>query len=545
MQRVTCDRIGRALRDVRVFGGTLLASLLSCTASGQPARAFDIADVHVSATFTNPDTFVTGGILRDGRYDLRRATMLDLIGLAWRVDADKVVGGPGWLALDRFDIAARAPQSTSPEMVNLMLQALLADRFQLALHKDTRPLPAFALTTGTGKPKMKESDGSGRSGCQPQPQSGATTYSVVSCHNVSMEAFAGTLRRIAGDYLTEPVVDATSLPGTWDFDLKWNPRSRVLPAGAERITIFDAIEKQLGLTLGVKQIPTPVIVVERVNEKPTGNPPGIAEKLPLLSPVFEVASIKPSAPDERFGYRRYPSGRLEIHAFPMKMLIATAWDVDWDHMDDRIAAPKWVDSKRFDIVAKTSAAPDAPRGTGMIDQDLELMLRALLTDRFRMSTHYEDRPVPSYTLTAAGPKLRKADPANRAGCKEARTMAHDPRDLNPRLSRLIQCRNITMAQFAQQLRSMDRVEAAFNDVVDETGLKGAYDFTISFTPRSQLQNRDADPQSSAGFPAASEPNGAVSFFDALRQQLGLRLEMRRRPMPVLIVDHVEENPAEN
>ena len=74
----------------------------------------------------------------------------------------------------------------------------------------------------------------------------------------------------------------------------------------------------------------------------------------------------------------------------MKMLIATAFDVDWDHMDERIAgAPKWVDSKRFDIVANTSAAAGIPEGPGLLDEDFELMLRALLIDRFSISTHVE------------------------------------------------------------------------------------------------------------------------------------------------------------
>ena len=123
----------------------------------------------------------------------------------------------------------------------------------------------------------------------------------------------------------------------------------------------------------------------------------VAKILPPRSLEFEVATIKASPADERFGFRRYPGGRIEFHAFPMQMLIATAWDVDWDHMDERIAgAPKWVESRRFDVVAKASAAPDGPQG--FIDEDFQLMLRALLTERFGIATHVEDRPVTTYTL---------------------------------------------------------------------------------------------------------------------------------------------------
>ncbi len=69
--------------------------------------------------------------------------MLDLIRIAYGVDASKIVGGPSWLELDRFDVAGKAPESIPPETIKLMLQALLADRFKLALHKDTRPLPGL------------------------------------------------------------------------------------------------------------------------------------------------------------------------------------------------------------------------------------------------------------------------------------------------------------------------------------------------------------------------------------------------------------------
>lgn len=105
-----------------------------------------------------------------------------------------------------------------------------------------------------------------------------------------------------------------------------------------------------------------------------------------------------------------------------------------------------------------------------------------------------------------------------------------------------------MQQFAQQLQSLDRVEAAFNKVVDETGLKGSYDFTLSFSPRSQLRNGGGDEaaqQTRDAAPGAPDPNGAISFMDAIRQQLGLKLEMRKRPMPVLVIDHIEEKPTDN
>ena len=265
---------------MRTLTALSFAVVLSGAAFGQAAATapkFDIADVHVSTSATNPYTFLSGGVLRGGRYDLRKATMLDLIRIAYGVDPDKVVGGPSWLELDRFDADAKAASSTPPETINLMLQALLADRFKLVLHKDTRPLPAFALTMGKAKPKLKEADGSAESRCQSQPQ---PDYSMYACRNMTMEAFAQTLRGLAGDYLTTPVVDSTGLKGSWDFDLKWNSRSQILQAGSDRITVFDAIDKRLGLMLELQKVPAAGTLVDHVNEKPSANPPGVAQALP-------------------------------------------------------------------------------------------------------------------------------------------------------------------------------------------------------------------------------------------------------------------------
>src|SRR5262249_59125336 len=117
---------------LRIFAGLLLATLLSAAVLGQapaPGPAFDVADVHVRARTSNPTPFMSGGVLRGGRYDLRNATMLDMIQLAYEMsDSDTILGGPNWLERDRFDIVAKAPAATPPDTVRLMLQNLLAYR---------------------------------------------------------------------------------------------------------------------------------------------------------------------------------------------------------------------------------------------------------------------------------------------------------------------------------------------------------------------------------------------------------------------------------
>jgi uncharacterized protein (TIGR03435 family) len=541
---------------MRLFAGISFVALLSSSVFGQsaePRPAFDLADVHPSARTTNPNPFMTGGVLRGGRYNLRNATMLDLIRTAYGVDADTVLGGPNWLELDRFDLIADAPPGTPPETVKLMLQSLLADRFKLVIHKDTKPLPAFALTLGKGKPKLKEAEGSGKNGCQFQPQKfepGTVPSAWFSCHNTTMEAFAQTLRQIARDYLTNPVVDSTELKGSWDFDIKWNARALLGRAGGDGVTIFDAVDKQLGLKLEPQRVPQAVIIVDSVNEKPTGNPPEVTRSLQPPPPAaFEVAVIKPSGPDPKTNFRIQPGGQADLQGVTLKVLIAFAWNFDLNTTEMIVGAPKFLESARFDIMAKasTDAAPgDAP----FIDiDDFRLMLRALLVDRFKLATHMEDRPVTAYTLLAVKPKLKPADPANRTGWREAPAPdGKDPRNANPTLSRLVTCQNMTMAQFADLLQ---KIAPGYirSPVLDTTGLEGAWDFTLSFSGVNLLQNgpgRGGDAGQPAGaVPAASEPNGAVSLFDAVNKQLGLKLDMQKRPIPVLVIDHVEEMPTDN
>src|SRR5580692_5174167 len=109
------------------------------------------------------------------------------------------------------------------------------------------------------------------------------------------------------------------------------------------------------------------------------------------------------------------------------------------------------------------------------------MLRMLLADRFRMVTHTEDRPVNAYTLTAANPKLKKADPLSRTGCKEGPGPdGKDPRIANSVLGRLVTCQNITMAQFAKQLPTLAG-GYIYTPVLDATGIDSGWDFTVSFS----------------------------------------------------------------
>jgi len=528
-----------------------------------------------------------------GRYELTNATMVDLIRAAYNVDADKVLGGPNWLESDRFDVIAKAPPRTSPETARLMLQALLADRFKLILHQDAHPLPAYALSVAKGGHKLKESDGSGEPGCKAtiQQNSGLLASSIDSaiqsgapitlrvatflyaCRNIAMAAFAEQLRgmNVAQAYVgRNPTADQTGLKGAWDFDFKYTPPKPATPnnnqtlttangsvqitTAGDYISLFDAMEKQLGLKLDPVTLPIPVFIVDGVNRKPSANSPEAAAalSLPTVS-EFDAAEIRltaPNAPANDRGRGFQPNGQIDLHNYPLRNLISLAWDLPT--VDSLSDAPKWLEATKIDLIAKT-----VPLGTPV---DLDLIrpaLRALLMDRFKVKIHTEMRPGNGWVLTASKPKLAKADPANRTLCKDGPGKdGKDPRVSNPILGRLVTCQNMTMAEFAEWLPIFANGYFHVGDqVVDSTGLTDAYDLTLSFSGaglvpganRPNLANGAIMISSApaAGVPAdSSDPNGAVSLQDALVKQLGLKLEQQKRPISTVVLDHIEEKPTE-
>ncbi len=521
---------------------------------------FEASDIRTSPKSMNATVFMSGG-LRGDRYGLRNATMLDLISTAYGKERDLVLGGPSWLEFDRFDIAAKAPKGTGQKDVGPMLKSLLAERFELKVHEDTKPMPAVVLTTGKGKPKLREAEASGEGPsapgiCKPgdprPEQPGVTFMLEMHCRNVTMEVFANFLRGYGGPYFDQPVVNKTMIDGNFDIDLKFTPRQLLAQAGPDAINIYKAVE-DLGLKLETQSVPRPVLFVDSVLQKPTPNT-AEASNIPQREVLkeFEVAVIKPSQPDANPQLQVQPSGQVDLKGVPLKVMVAFVWGYDPFTNEMVVNAPKSMENQKWDITAKVSATASKADAPQLDIDDIRSMLKTLIEERFNLKWHVEDRPVTSYTLTAVKPKMKKGDPAMRASWKEGPGPdGKDPRIATPILSRLVAFQNISMAQFTEDLQ---RVANGYihNTVLDETGLEGGYDFTLSFSAAGLLRSggpgRGGDQPGTAAGPGAgpaSDPNGALSLFDAIKQQLGLKLEMQKRPLPVLVIDHVEEKPTEN
>ncbi len=294
------------------------------------------------------------------------------------------------------------------------------------------------------------------------------------------------------------------------------------------------------------------------------------------SPSFEVASIKPAAPPAtsmgpgggmrmmmRVGIRGGPGtddpGQITYSGMSMRNLLVNAYGVK----TYQISGPSWIDSERFDIVAKLP--------TGATKDDLKLMLQNLLAERFKLTLHREKKELPMFALVVGknGPKMKESppdDPSVKDAAKDAGAAPAEPpkfitgKDGMPQMpgggkntgnmvmmmpgrARMNAVKQ-TMPQFAESLANMlDR------PVVDMTGLTKNYDFTLDYLPESGGRGPMGMPPPKAGDGDTGAPEAdiqaAPSLFTALQDQLGLKLEQKKGPVDLLVVDRLEKTPTEN
>jgi uncharacterized protein (TIGR03435 family) len=194
---------------------------------------------------------------------MEEATLRQLISAAYGeiIRDDYLSGGPRWLESDRFDLVAKAPPETPVDTARVMIQAALAERFHLQVHREMRPLPVYALVVGKNGSKLSPAEGSDvQQSCLPAKSSPEGIRRV--CHNLTMPLLAERLPKMASSQLDLPVVDLTGLSGAYDFQLDWTPLGPAdQPVG---VTIFGALEK-LGLKLERQKHPMPTIVIDRVD----------------------------------------------------------------------------------------------------------------------------------------------------------------------------------------------------------------------------------------------------------------------------------------
>jgi len=135
-------------------------------------------------------------------------------------------------------------------------------------------------------------------------------------------------------------------------------------------------------------------------------------------------------------------------------------------------------------------------------------------------------------------KMKKADPASRTHCVLTPAIAGSaPGALT------LTCQNITMAQFVEQLRT--RVPGSGWPVLDSTGIEGGWDFALTYVRAAGMNSGGETAQAGGAAPVASDPGGGLTIFEALEKELGLKLEMQKRPMTVTVIDRLEQKLTEN
>jgi uncharacterized protein (TIGR03435 family) len=197
-----------------------------------------------------------------GRYDATNVKVKELIQDAFGVKDFQISGAPSWTDTEGFDIAATTGVSTNltAREFEPILQSLLAERFQLRFHRETKEMLAYRLVAARNGPKLSVHSGDDESGPSIRHGSGKL---ILSANKVSMSGFADVLSRRTG----RPVLDGTGLSGEYDFKLEWAPDPTAESVDA---SIFAALQEQLGLRLESTKAPVGIIVVDNV-EKPSGN----------------------------------------------------------------------------------------------------------------------------------------------------------------------------------------------------------------------------------------------------------------------------------
>jgi uncharacterized protein (TIGR03435 family) len=250
-------------------------------------------------------------------------------------------------------------------------------------------------------------------------------------------------------------------------------------------------------------------------------PPPPAKPMPAdADPSFDVATIKPNDSGATSMQGINVRGRnFSTRASSLADLISFAYDVQGKQI---VGAPDWIDKDRYDIAA-------VPVEDGIPNpKQLKIMIQKLLADRFKLTFHHDKRELSAYVLTigSAGQKLT---PTQLSGPLPGLGLIPKPEGL------MIMINNGTIPDFTAFLQTLilDR------PVVDQTALSGKFDFRFTFTPNDSEFNGHPPPQ-----PAKTDTTEAApDIFQALLQQVGLKLTAEKTPVDVLAIDHVEKPSA--
>lgn len=257
-----------------IAGGVLTAVVCLAHARAQPAPAlrpeFEVASVRLHEGII---TAVGGLDISGSRVTVPASTVADLVANAYGIKDYQLAGAAEWMRSDRYDIVAAAGGGTpTPDQARQMLQSLLANRFQLKIHRETRELPVYALVVGNTGPRLKENAaGSGIVKFNRKGRDVELTFT-----GTPVDSLAAQLPRMPG--VDRPVLNETGLSGKYDFQLtltdfqlSMNAEKSGIPAAdSEGASVFTALQDQLGLKLESRKAAVEILIIDHA-DKPSEN----------------------------------------------------------------------------------------------------------------------------------------------------------------------------------------------------------------------------------------------------------------------------------
>jgi len=291
--------------------GTSLIVFASCAAFAQTAPAalsFEAASLKPTASPGTQEKMFRSmkggpGSSDPGRFTYTNVTLKGLVQMAYKLKEFQVEG-PDWIDGAGYDLIATMPKGTTEEQAEQMMQTLLADRFKLQFHRETKQMSVFALVVGRGGPKMKEADPEAAMPEAPPPDPGRgpqgpargtrMMMSPSGIHLWGPMTMAG-LAAVLARPLAHPVLDETELPKKYDVDITWMPDNfdagRLLPGGPggpggpegpgreggrnsgpePTMTLTQALQEKLGLKLETRKSPAEVLIVDHAEKAPVEN----------------------------------------------------------------------------------------------------------------------------------------------------------------------------------------------------------------------------------------------------------------------------------
>jgi uncharacterized protein (TIGR03435 family) len=285
---------------------------------------------------------------------------------------------------------------------------------------------------------------------------------------------------------------------------------------------------------------------------------------------FVAASVKPAAPSSVFRCWGGPGspdpGQFTCTNAPLIVLLTTAYGVK----SYQIEGPDWLNSERFDIIAKIPAETTK--------EQYKLMLQNLLAERFQLTLHHQTRELPIYALAIGkgGPKMKLSDAEPAAASKKEEALTAPPPPpppppsaglperpkmdadgfpvLPPGMRKVtVNMMNTKTGRFRMLAshESMSHLADMLSNqlahpVVDETGLNGLYDFTLEYAPGASIGPLPPPPPGvDGGTPPTANTPDAADLFSAIQAQIGLKLQQKKGPVDLLVIDHLEKVPTEN